>query len=202
MGGRGESGIILPSTADVAEFGRAIHQMSILTKGLVALGSIIVTVVITKVVEQWFELTFFSSAVATVWAWLGSAGSWLGRDVSLPFWGIALLSICTGISAFLFLIFIYTEFFEKAVPARSPLTPDQAAAFVVVGRAIEAGCEYGLDEVQRLSGLSRVATQSALDNLYDKRLICPVRNGWGNTYLDLTSYGREYFLELESSRGC
>lgn len=175
--------------------------MSILKKGLAGLGGIIVTVLITKLVEQWFELTFFSSAVSTVWAWLGSAGSWLGRDVSLPFWGIALLFIGSGISVLLFLVFIYTEFFRKVTHVPSPLTPDQTAAFVVVGRAIEAGCEYGPDEVQQFSGLSRIATQSALDHLYNRRLIRPVRNEWGNNYLDLTSHGREYFLELGSGRG-
>ncbi len=80
----------------------------------------------------------------------------------------------------------------------APLTDDQNLVFLVVGNAIQQGLQFGFDEILEDSGLSRIATQNALDHLARVRLIRPVRGAYGRNYADLTPLGREHFLELEA----
>ncbi|MGG7647927.1 hypothetical protein ACQ4OB_07840 [Pseudomonas sp. ES4] len=176
--------------------------MSILKKAILGLVSITVTVLVTKAVEQKLELTFFSSAMNSLWEWVASVGRWLARDVTLPFWIVLILLVLVVLLLVPVLILIYAKYFEKETPSEpegSPLSEDETVAFVVVGKAIQDGRQFGIDEVRQYSQLSRIAAQNALDNLSRKQLIYLARDRMHYNYIDLTPLGREYFLELESS---
>lgn len=115
---------------------------------------------------------------------------------------VLLLLVLTTVLLVPFLILIYVRFFEKethSVQQAAPLSQDETVAFVVVGKAIQEGHQFGMDEVRQYSQLSRIATQNALDNLMHKQLIYVARDRMHYNYIDLTPMGREYFLELESS---
>lgn len=87
---------------------------------------------------------------------------------------------------------------DGAATDGAPLTDDQNLVFLVVGNAIQQGYQFGFDEVLENSGLSRIATQNALDHLARMRLIRPARGAYGCNYADLTPLGREHFLKLEA----
>ncbi|KWS51091.1 MULTISPECIES: hypothetical protein [Pseudomonas syringae group] len=152
----------------------------------------------TKFVESYYDVSFFSPAISGLLSWMGSVGSWFARDVSLPFWVVIILLILILLLLVPVLALVYARYEKVEPPSGSPLTDDQTLVFVVVGNAIQAGCQFGFDEVLRNSGLSRIATQNALDHLTRVGLVRPVRGSYGFQYADLTPRGREHFLELES----
>lgn len=128
-------------------------------------------------------------------------GRWLVRDVTLPFWVVLTLLVLTTLLAVPSLIFIYVKFFEEKLHSTQqavPLSQDETVAFVVLGKAIQEGHQFGMDDVRQYTRLSRIATQSALDNLMHKQLIYVARDRMHYNYIDLTPMGREHFLELEN----
>lgn len=163
----------------------------------------VAAVPITKWVESQLNLSFFSPAISGLWSWIKSGGSWLARDVSFPFWVVMLALVLIVLLMVPVAALVYARY-EKVEPAAgaaaegAPLTDDQNLVFLVVGNAIQQGYQFGFDEVLENSGLSRIATQNALDHLARVRLIRPVRGHYGGHYADLTPQGREYFLELEA----
>jgi len=132
-----------------------------------------------------------------------SVGSWFARDVSLPFWAVMLALILIVLLMVPVAALVYARY-ERVEPVDgtstdgAPLTDDQNLVFLVVGNAIQQGRQFGFDEVLKNSGLSRIATQNALDHLARVGLIRPVRGAYGGNYADLTPLGREHFLELEA----
>ncbi len=158
---------------------------------------------ITKFVESYYDVTFFSSVVAGFWSNIQSLGSWLARDVSFPLWVVILVLALIALLLVPVLALIYARY-EKVEPADgasadgAPLTDDQNLVFLVVGNAIQQGYQFGFDDVRENSGLSRIATQNALDHLASVNLIRPVRSRYGGHYADLTPLGRDHFLELEA----
>jgi hypothetical protein len=152
----------------------------------------------TKFVEGYYDVSVFSPAISGLWSWMGSVGSWFARDVSLPFWVVVILLVLIVLLFVPVLALIYARYEKVEPPSGSPLTDDQTLVFVIVGNAIQAGCQFGFDDVLRTSGLSRIATQNALDHLARAGLVRPARGYYGIQYADLTPLGRGHFLELES----
>ncbi|NSX19661.1 hypothetical protein HTV13_07430 [Pseudomonas putida] len=162
------------------------------------LGTVL-AVPITKWVEDELNLSVFSPAISWIWSWLKSVASWVARDVSIPFWVLMLMIVLMVALAVPIGLLIYARY-EKEVPTTgAPLTDDQNLAFIIIGNAIQAGHEPGFDDVLRHSGLSRIATQNALEHLTAVGLIRPVSAPFGRRYAELTALGREHFLELEAS---
>lgn len=132
-----------------------------------------------------------------------SVGHWLGRDVSFPFWMVIFVCLLMVLLMVPVAVIVYARY-ERVEPADdasaggAPLTDDQNSVFIVVGNAIQAGYQFAFDDVRKHSGLSRIATQNALDHLARVGLIRPVRGSYGFNYADLTPMGREHFLELEA----
>lgn len=163
----------------------------------------VAAVPITKWVESQLNLSFFSPAISGLWSWMQSVGSWLARDVSFPFWVVMLVLVLMVLLMLPIASLVYARF-EKVSPADdasaggAPLTDDQSRVFVVVGNAIQEGYQFAFDDVRKHSGLSRIATQNALDHLARVGLIRAVRGSYGFNYPDLTPMGREHFLELEA----
>jgi hypothetical protein len=163
----------------------------------------VATVPLTKLVESYFDVSFFTPAIMKLFGWVQSAWGWLGNDVSLPVW-VTLLLCLTSLLSLVFLgFFVYANWFEEGeeTPEGAPLTDDQQKVFVVIGKAFQDGHNVDSDGIRRFSGLSRIATQNAIDHLYRVGLIRPVRNLYGAHYADLTPKGRDYYLELERENG-
>ncbi|MDR9864496.1 MULTISPECIES: hypothetical protein [Pseudomonas] len=154
----------------------------------------------TKLVESYYDVSFFSPAISGLWNGIKNVGSWFVRDVSLPFWVVMLMVVLIVLLMVPVAALVYARY-EKVEPAAAdgaPLTDDQNLVFLVVGNAIQQGLQFGFEEVLDHSGLSRIATQNALDHLASVNLIRPVRSRYGGNYADLTPLGRGYFLELEA----
>lgn len=163
----------------------------------------VAAVPITKAVESQLNLSFFSPAISGLWSWMQNVGSWFARDVSLPFWAVMLALILivllmVPVAALIYGRYEKIETVDGTATDGAPLTNDQNLVFLVVGNAIQQGLQYGFDEILESSGLSRIATQNALDHLARVRLIRPVRGSYGRNYADLTPLGREHFLDLEA----
>ncbi|WP_277960731.1 hypothetical protein [Pseudomonas sp. RIT-To-2] len=170
---------------------------SLKTLGWWALGTV-AAVPITKAVESHFDVSLFSPAISGLWGWLLSVGHWFARDVTFPLWLILLLCLLILILLVPASALIYVRWFEKEeTPKGSPLTDDQQRVFVVVGKSIQEGHRFNLDHIRELSGLSRIATQTALDHLLGVGLIRQAYDKYGFQYADLTRLGREHYLELE-----
>jgi len=155
---------------------------------------------ITKLVESHYDVSFFSPAIMELWNSILSVGDWVARDVTISFWVVALLSSCSFILVLLALAFVYTHASEESGKSWYSLTKDQQLVFNVVADAIENDRQIGHDSVRKISGLSVIATRSALDFLFHINLLCINRDSWGNSYLDLTYQGQEQYLKLGSSQ--
>ena len=155
---------------------------------------------ITKWVEGYYDVSFFSPSITAFWNVIQSFGYWLVRDVTVSFWVLSLLCVGSFLLLLLFLIFLYSNFFEKSTASWKTLTEDQKLAFAVVGEAIQNSRQIGHENVRQLSGLSVIATRTALDVLFHYELIRAARDPWGNSYLDLTFRGQQQYLELSSVR--
>ncbi|MGJ7513651.1 hypothetical protein ACSFE6_04855 [Pseudomonas baetica] len=176
-------------------------QKSILkwvVRGLMAIVGTVVLAPFAKWGEEQLNLSILSPLIDGVWSWIKSVGSWLARDVSFPFWVVMLVVVLMVLLMLPVAALVYARF-EKVEPdSGSPLTDDQNRVFVVVGNAIQQGYKFGFDDVRESSGLSRIATESALEHLTLVGLIRPVNGSYGRRYAELTPLGREHFLELES----
>jgi hypothetical protein len=176
-------------------------QKSILkwvVRGLMAVVGTVVLAPFAKWGEEQLNLSILSPLIDGVWSWLQSVGSWLARDVSFPFW-VVMLVLVLIVLLMLPVVALVIARYEKMEPdSGSPLTDDQNRVFVVVGSAIQEGYQFQFDDVRQSSGLSRIATQNALDHLTAVGLIRPVNGAYGRRYADLTPLGREHFLELEA----
>ncbi|ETK18212.1 hypothetical protein H097_12943 [Pseudomonas sp. FH4] len=190
-------GALVTSGISVGDRAKTVKRVLWWVLGTVA------AVPITKWVESQLNLSFFSPAILGLWSWMQSVGSWFVRDVSLPFWVVTLVLVLMVLLMWPVVALVYARY-EKVEPVDfasekgAPLTDDQNLVFLVVGNAIQQGCQFGFDEVRKNSGLSRIATHNALDHLTGVGLVCAVRGSYGGQYADLTPLGRQYFLELES----
>lgn len=178
-------------------------QRTLKTLGWWVLGTV-AAVPLTKLAESSLDVSVFSPYIMGLWHWIESGWNWLGSEVSLPVWVSLLLCLGSLLSLALIGVVVYARWFEKneqQAPEGAPLTDEQQKVFVVIGKAFQDGHKVDSDGIRRFSGLSRIATQNAIDHLYRVGLIRPVRNLYGSQYADLTPEGRDYYLELEKQYG-
>jgi hypothetical protein len=153
---------------------------------------------VTKWVESYYDVSFFSPSITALWNAIMSLGQWLVRDVAVSFWQLGLLYICSFVLLSLFITMFFRLLFKKNVDSWQSFTEDQKLAFAVVGAAIQNDQQIGHEEVRKLSGLSVIATRTALDVLIHYGLIHVVRNSWGSFYIDLTFRGQQQFMALST----
>lgn len=153
---------------------------------------------ITKWVESYYDVSFFSPTITSSLNAIESVGLWLVRDITISFWWLALLYLGSFLLAVLFLIFLYTKIFKKGVSSWETLTEDQRLVFAVIGEAIQNNHEFGNEQIRKHSGLSVISTRTAIDMLIHYGLIHIVRTPWGNSHFDLTFRGQQQFLVLTS----
>lgn len=174
-------------------------------KTLKTVVGIIITAAITKATESLFDVSIFKPIILTLWGWVQGLWGWLGSDVVLPLWLVLLLSLM-GVSLLAVAgAQVYVKYFEKGeqeAPEGAPLTADQLTAFMAIGKAIQEGQMLSGDDVRRKTGLSRIATDVALDHLYGIGLIEPHHGAYYKKYAGLTHTGRAYYLEIESLNEC
>lgn len=176
--------------------------MQITLKGIIwgAVGTI-ATTVLGKIVESVFDVSLISPAIRTLLGWIQGLWGWLGSDVVLALWLVLLLSLM-GVSLLAVAgVLVYVKYFEKGeqeAPKGVLLTADQLTAFMAIGKAIQEGQMLSGDDVRRKTGLSRIATDVALDHLYGIGLIEPHHGAYYKKYAGLTHTGRAYYLEIES----
>lgn len=156
---------------------------------------------LTKLAESHLDVSFFSPAIVGLWNWIQSVWGWLGSDVSFPVWAVILTTLLIVFLLIPVGVLVYARY-EKAWETKgAPLTEDQHRAFVAIGMAAQRGEKIGFDQIRQDGRLSRIATQNALDHLYNVGLIDALRDSFGFTYPELTPLGRDYYLELERERG-
>jgi hypothetical protein len=118
----------------------------------------------------------------------------------MPTW-VALMQIVALIAFVIPLIWLLlpndSASAQAAAPTSLEATPDQLAVFLFVGRSIDNDNEVNLDVVIRSVGLSRNATEHALELLLESDLISCHANFYGPDWYQLTNVGRARYLELE-----
>jgi len=178
--------------------------MQVTLKGII-LGAVgtIATTVLGKIVESVFDVSLFSPAIRTLWGWIQGLGGWLGSDVAFPVWLILLLCLGCLLSLVFIGLFVYANCFENVeeAPRGTRLSPDQLTAFLAISKAIQNGHMLTGDDVRRQTGLSRIATDAALDRLYGLGLIESRIGDYNQQYAGLTHTGRAYYLEIETLQG-
>jgi hypothetical protein len=153
---------------------------------------------ITKWVESYYDVSFFSPTITSSLNAIESVGLWLVRDATISLWWLALLYFGSFLLVVLFLISSYTRIFEKGVSSWETLTEDQRLIFAVIGEAIQNNHEFGHEQTRKYSGLSVISTRTAIDMLIHYGLIHIVRTPWGNSNFDLTFREQQQFLALTS----
>jgi len=154
---------------------------------------------ITKLVESHYNVSYVSSATSALWNWILIFGRWLARDVTLPFWIVLLLFGLTTVLLVPLLVLVYGRYFKSDAPDSTPLNSDQVRVFYAIGKSIQRGANITFSEIVPLAGLSRIATQNALEVLSDQQLITGVCDLLDYNFISLTREGREFFLDLESN---
>lgn len=178
--------------------------MQVTLKGIMwgAVGTI-ATTVLGKIVESVFDVSLISPAFLALWGWIKAVGGWLGRDVSMPIWASLILCLLSVLALTIIGLLVYDNWFGKVggEPKGPSLSDDQLTAFMAIGKAIQEGQMLSGDDVRRKTGLSRIATEAALDHLYGIGLIQSRIGAYNQQYTDLTHIGRAYYLKIETLQG-
>ena len=140
------------------------------------------------------------AVLSKLWSWISLFWEWLNGQTSMPTW-VALMQIVALIAFVIPLIWLLlpndSASAQAAAPTSLEATPDQLAVFLFVGRSIDNDNEVNLDVVIRSVGLSRNATEHALELLVESDLISCHANFYGPDWYQLTNAGRARYLELE-----
>ncbi|WJM55342.1 hypothetical protein QUC26_09395 [Pseudomonas asiatica] len=174
--------------------------MQVTFKGIMWGGVVtIATTVLGKIVEGVFDVSLISPAFQALWGWIKAVWSWLGSDVSMPVWAILTLSLMSVLALVIIGLLVWENWFGKVEegPKAPSLSDDQLTAFLAISKAIQEGQMLSGDEVRRKTGLSRIATDAALDRLYALGLIEPQQGAYYKQYASLTHHGRAFYLHLE-----
>jgi hypothetical protein len=169
---------------------------------------------ITKVVENYYNVSFFSPVVSGMLSAVSEVGGWLGRSLSVPMW--ALVGIL--ISALLIAGAVYwmvsdadarlsalatelstakAKLDELLNPKIVTLTESQQAVLSAI--AFEENNDDGsyISSLPTLVGLQKLVVDSALDVLIKNSMVDIYQSGFG-AKVGLAAAGREYVLHPDS----
>ncbi|WP_134174278.1 hypothetical protein [Pseudomonas helmanticensis] len=175
-------------------------------KWVVGVGTAAVGIIAAPVADSLVKEGKFPDGLGAVFSKLGSWISlfweWLNGQTSMPTW-LVLIQIVALIAFVIPLVWLLlpnnSASTQPAAPTSLELTPEQLAVFLFVGRSIDNDIEVYLDSVIRSVGLSRNATEHALESLSENDLISCNANFYGPDWYLLTNTGRARYLELERS---
>ena len=158
--------------------------------GSLALGGFIAAPVVDSLVKEGKFPDGLGAVLSTLWGWLTI-------EIVTQLWVLPVLGILLIVlGAIVAWVFSDNEVARGNVAEAEPLTTDQVAVFRYVGQSIDNGAEVILDRVVRGVGLSRIATEHALEALSERELISCVFNISGPDFYMLTNSGRGCYLRL------
>ena len=174
-----------------------------LWKWAAGVGAATVSIIAAPVADSLIKEGKFPDGLGAVFSKLGSwllpLWIWLSGETSMPTWLVLVQTILLigFLVPLVWLLLPNTRMSEQ--PESTPLTPEQLAVFMFVGRSIDNGTEPNHDIVIQSVGRSRNATEHALEALSEIGLISRNENFYGADWYLLTNAGRERYLELERS---
>ena len=171
---------------------------------LLGLVGIVLTAVITKAVEDYFQWSIFSPIIS--WAWLGATQLFtlISSDIPIPLWLLILLLITLPLTIATLLQSINslskkleiaeTKIYDLSNSKMPRLNKHQLRVISAIAGFIEQQRFANFRELRESVGLSHIATEGATDVLLDKGLIRWLENHRGVHEVTLTPQGRAYVL--------
>lgn len=166
---------------------------------------------ITMHLEDYYDVSYVSSAVSAVWNWLAANFVWLGHPVGFPLWAILVVGLGVLIIVAILLWSLnsaankandlqakLTEIENPTVPPLPRLSDTEHAVVMTIAGFLENDHFPEERDVRSHLGLTPLTMQSALDGLYDKCLVEDQRDTNFNDFIDLTQKGRAYALHPDS----
>jgi hypothetical protein len=161
--------------------------------GLVTLGGLIGVPVVDSLVKEGKFPEGLGAVLSALWGWLNV-------EIITPLWVLPVLGMLLILLGVVVAgVFSTNEAALAAVSEAETLTADQVTVFRFIGQAIDRGDDVFLEMVARGVGLSRIATEHALEALSERKLIDCAYNMTGADFYLLTNLGRGRYLELEVS---
>lgn len=171
---------------------------------LLGLIIIVLTAVITKTVEDYFQWSLFSPIIPYVRTGIATVLMWLAQPVSLPLW-LIILSVLLALIAFATVLRKITDKTKRlkaadtkisdlSNPELPRLNDDQRRVLSAIARFIERQHYANFRELKETLGFSHIATEGAIDVLRDEGLISWLHNHRGVYEAGLTARGRACIL--------
>lgn len=171
---------------------------------LLGLIIIVLTAVITKTVEDYFQWSLFSPIISYVWTGIATVYTWLAQPVSLPLWFIV-LSVLSALVAFATVLRTIngqtkrlqaadTKISDLLNPKLPRLNDDQRRVLSAIASFIERQHYANFRELKETLGFSHIVTEGAIDVLRDEGLISWLHNHRGVYEAGLTARGRACIL--------
>ncbi|MFW6753971.1 hypothetical protein ACKUG4_25170 [Pseudomonas glycinae] len=176
-----------------------------LWKWVVGTGTAIVGVIAAPVADSLVKEGKFPDGLGAVLSKLGIwfllFWDWLNGQTNMPTWLVIMQTIALigFVVTLLWLLLKDSASARLAAHTSLELTPEQLAVFLFVGRSIDNDVEVYIDLIIRSVGLSRNATEHALESLSENGLITCNANFYGPDWYLLTNIGRGRYLELVRS---
>ncbi|MNJ34649.1 hypothetical protein D3C77_293690 [compost metagenome] len=154
----------------------------------------------TKLLDSYFDLTILSS----VWSGVLTVLGFLKEDIPTPFWQLCAL---TFLAILLFVLNVrhsrqlvkaLLEIQELKNPSILKLSDNAHRVVMTIAGFIENHQYPSNGDIVRHLSISKLAIESALDEIYSMDLITQSRDAAGYYFWDLTADGRSYVLHPEN----
>lgn len=171
---------------------------------LLWLLGIILTAVITKAVEDYFQWSFFSPLISFLWSAVMSVSEWFAQSVSLPLWLVA-LSIVFVLGGFNIVVRTIGNETQKLKSAEAKiaglmnpklprLNDAERRVLSTIVDFLEQQRSPNFRELKETLGFSHIVTEGATDVLLQTGLINWLENRHGVYEATLTPRGRACIL--------
>lgn len=171
---------------------------------MLGLFGIILTAIITKAVEDYFQWSFLTPFISFLWTGVVGVCDWLAQPVSFPLWFVALsiLSVLGGLVMIFRAARSETQKLKAAEskiadllnPKLPSLNGDQRRVLSAIVDFIEQQRYPNFRELKEAIGFSHIVTEGATDVLLETGLICWKANHLGIFEASLTPRGRACIL--------
>lgn len=154
----------------------------------------------TKLLDSYFDLSILPS----IWSFALTAVSLLGEEIPTPLWQLCALALFAIIFFGLNvrhshqLVKALLEIQELKNPSIPKLSDNAHRVAMTIAGFIENSQYPSSEELVRHLSISKLAVESALDEIYGTSLIHQRRDAAGYYFWDLTADGRSYVLHPEN----
>ncbi|MFF5865948.1 hypothetical protein [Pseudomonas sp. NPDC012596] len=156
----------------------------------------------SKLLDSYFDLSILS----TIWSALSTAADLLGEEIPTPLWQLCALALfaviffCLNVRHSHQLVKVLLEIQELKNPSMLKLSDNAHRVVMTIAGFIENNQYPSSEEILRHLSISKLAVESALDEIYGTSLIHQCRDTAGYYFWDLTADGRSYVLHPENLR--